>query len=92
MSDSGPKRQRLDHTDGDGNIDMEEAADWVDTEEAKLIKEGEANLQMIEMEKEMHLLGYNEEDYVVERQEWANCIHEHVAPKDLRRPQFKRPA
>jgi hypothetical protein len=45
---------------------------------------------MIEMEKEMKLLGYNEYDYVVERQEWANCIHEYVAPKDYKRPEFKR--
>ena len=36
-------------------------------------------------------MGYNEEDYVVERNEWANCIHEYVAPKGFNRTEYKRP-
>jgi len=36
-------------------------------------------------------VGYNEEDYIVERFEWANCIHEYVAPKGFVRPEYKRP-
>ena len=35
--------------------------------------------------------GYKEEDYVVERNEWANCIHEYCAPKGFNRPEYKRP-
>jgi len=31
---------------------LKDESDWMENEEAKLINEGEANMQMIEMEKE----------------------------------------
>lgn len=40
----------------------------------------------------MDKVGYNEEDYVVERFEYSNCTHEYVAPKDFVRAEYKRPA
>jgi len=47
--------------------------------------------KVIEMEKDISQIGYNEDDYVVERNEWANCIHEYVAPKNYMRPEYQRP-
>lgn len=35
---------------------------------------------------------YNEKDFVYERNEKENCVHEYVAPKDYMRPEFKRPS
>lgn len=40
----------------------------------------------------MDEVGYNEDDYEVQRQEWSNCIHEYVQPKGYERPPYKRPA
>lgn len=37
------------------------------------------------------MLGYDENDYVVEVNEYANCISEYVAPRTYVRPEYKRP-
>ena len=40
----------------------------------------------------LRALGYNIEDYDIERQEYENCLHEYVAPKNYeRQANFKRP-
>lgn len=62
--------------------------DFLIEEEDKLAKEGE----MLGGEvQEQQLDLYNEKDYIYERNEWDNCIHEYVAPQGYMRPEFKRP-
>ena len=56
-------------------------------EEEKLAKEGEMFEELAKLEK----VGYNEEDYEVVRDEYANCIHEYVAPKGFKRKEYKKP-
>jgi hypothetical protein len=36
-------------------------------------------------------IGYDENDYVTVRQEYPNCIHDWVAPKDYQRAEWKKP-
>lgn len=56
-----------------------------------MAKEGEMIENIIDMEKQMDKIGYNEEDFIVEKHEYPNCIWEYVAPKDYVRPEFKPP-
>lgn len=81
VKESG-KRQRVDNDDD---------ARMLEEEEEKLAREGALMEKVIEMEKDVSQIGYNEDDYVVERNEWANCIHEYVAPKNYVRPEYQRP-
>lgn len=50
----------------------------LDEEEQRLAKEAEMMEQVVQIEQSMNEAGYKEEDYEVQRQEWANCIHEYV--------------
>lgn len=61
----------------------------LEEEDEKLRKEGEMMEQLL---TGVASSGYNEEDYVVETNEYANCTCEYVAPKEYFRPEYKRPA
>ena len=63
-------------------VDMED-------EEEKLLKEGELMESLVNVGDK---IGYDENDYVVERHELPNCIHEYVAPATYVRPEYKKPA
>ncbi len=86
MLDAQNKRPRIDMQPRD----IDEDAQILDEEEEKLAREGAMMEKVIELEN-VNQIGYNEEDYVVERNEWANCIHEYVAPKGFNRIEYKRP-
>jgi hypothetical protein len=86
--DSSSKRvkQGVEEVKRDAKMD-----DGIESEEEKLIREGEKMEKMIEIEKQMNQIGYNEDDYEVAKYEYPNCIHEYVAPKVFVRPEYKRP-
>ena len=65
-------------------------ADIIEEEEERLRKEGELMEEIINTGGEAHT-GYDENDFVVEMQEYNNCTHEYVAPRNYVRPEFKRP-
>ena len=61
-------------------------------EDEKLRKEGELMEEIINTGSSNKCVGYDENDYVVELNEYSNCTHEYVAPKDYVRAEYKRPA
>lgn len=68
--------------------DEENSDDQFAKEDEEFLKEAEGLERAADEEEHV---GYNEEDYEVERKEWPNCIHEHVKPKGYTSPPFKRP-
>jgi len=62
----------------------------MEDEDEKLLQEGEAMEELAHLSEKK--IGYDENDYVTQRSEYANCIHEYVAPKGFKRPEFKRPS
>jgi len=69
----------------------EDEEDMMEDEDDRLRKEGELIEQVINTGGSAPI-GYDENDYVVEVQEYNNCTHEYVAPRTFVRPEFKRPA
>jgi hypothetical protein len=61
----------------------------MEEEEEKLRREGELMEEIINTGGVN--TGYDENDYIVETQEYPNCTHEYVAPRTYVRPEFKRP-
>ena len=79
---SESKRQKIEEIKGDDQM--------MDEEDEKLRKEGEIIEEIINTGGAMASC-YDENDYVVELNEYANCTHEYVAPREYVRPEFKRP-
>jgi len=74
----------------DEDAKQEEDEDMMEDEDDRLRKEGELIEQVINTGGTGHI-GYDENDYVVEVQEYNNCTHEYVAPRTFVRTEFKRP-
>lgn len=57
-----------------------------------MIEDLEKLTQVKRVENSTLKMGYNEEDFIIQRTERPNCIHEYIAPKGYERdPSFKRP-
>lgn len=61
-------------------------------QEQKMIEDLEKLTQVKKVEHSTLKMGYNEEDFIIQRTESPNCIHEYIAPKGYERDaKWKRP-
>ena len=66
--------------------------DGLDSEEEKLQQEADLLMRAQDLGVKLgEVPGYSEDAFQIERNEYDNCTHEFVAPKDYFRPEFVRP-
>jgi superfamily II RNA helicase len=57
-----------------------------------MLEELEELTKVREVENSTLKMGYNEEDYIITRKEYPNCVHEYIVPKGYeRKEKFVRP-